>query len=74
MNSHDMRSERMPIGDGFTVSFSFVDGKLDAEWHPRLPDNSALNRKYLEPYRRARNEFFRRVARRTGTSIMVVDL
>lgn len=69
----DLRSERMPIGNGFSVSFSFCGGKLEADWHPRVP-YGRKGRKYLPAYRQARDEFIRRMARRTGLNIMVVDL
>lgn len=68
-----MSSERMPIGDGFTVSFVFKDFKLEAEWRPRVP-YGRKGRKYLPAYRSARNEFVRRIAKRTGLNVLVVDL
>lgn len=74
MSGPDLRSERMPIGGGFTVSFSFVAGKLDAEWHPRIPVGHKKGRRYFAAYQRARNEFVRRIARKTGVNIVVVDL
>jgi hypothetical protein len=73
MNGLDMRSERMPLGDGFSVSFTFKDRKLDAAWQPRLP-YGRKGRKYLPAYRLARDEFLRRVAKRTGLNVLVVDL
>jgi hypothetical protein len=73
MSATDIRSEPMPIGDGFTVTFSFVGGKLDAEWQPRIPVGSSARRRYLSAYKRARLAFVRRVAKRTGLKIMVVD-
>lgn len=68
-----MSSERMPLGDGFTVSFVFRDRKLEAEWQPRLP-YGRKGRKYLPAYRLARDEFLRRLAKRTGLNVLVVDL
>jgi len=68
-----MTSERMPLGDGYTVSFVFQDRKLEAEWQPRVP-YGRKGRKYLPAYRLARNEFLRRVAKRTGLKVLVVDL
>jgi hypothetical protein len=73
MTALDMRSERMPLGDGFTVSFTFQDRKLEADWQPRVP-YGRKGRKYLPAYRLARDEFLRRVAKRTGLSVLVVDL
>lgn len=74
MSGPDLRSERMPVGDGFSVSFSFINGKLNAEWHPRVPVASRKGKRYFAAYQRARNEFVRRIARKTGVNIMVVDL
>lgn len=69
-NSITMRSEPMPVGDGFAVSFSFVRGRLDAEWTPTVPSN----RPHLAPaYQRARSEFMRRLAKRIGGAVLVVD-
>ncbi len=68
-----MSSERMPLGDGFTVSFVFQDKKLEAEWQPRVP-YGRKGRKYLPAYRQARDEFLRRLAKRTGLNVLVVDL
>lgn len=68
-----MSSERMPLGDGFTVSFVFQDRKLEAEWQPRVP-YGRKGRKYLPAYRLARDEFLRRLAKRTGLNVLVVDL
>ncbi len=69
----NMRSERMPIGDGYSVTFSFASGRLEADWQPKVP-YGRKGRKYLPAYRRARDEFIRRMVRRTGLNIMVVDL
>ncbi len=74
MSAHDLRSERMPVGGGFSVSFSYVGGTLDAEWHPRIPVGSRKGRRYFVAYQRARNEFVRRIAKRTGLNMVVVDL
>jgi len=68
-----MSSERMPLGDGFTVSFVFQDRKLEADWQPRIPCGRK-GRKYLPAYRLARDEFLRRLAKRTGLNVLVVDL
>lgn len=73
MNAVEMRSERMPLGDGFTVSFVFQNRKLEADWQPRLPIGRK-GRKYLPAYRLARDEFVRRIAKRTGLNVLVVDL
>jgi hypothetical protein len=73
MSAVEMRSERMPLGDGFTVSFVFQNRKLEADWQPRLP-HGRKGRKYLPAYRLARNEFVRRIAKRTGLNVLVVDL
>lgn len=32
-----MSSQRMPLSDGFTVSFVFQDRKLETEWQARAP-------------------------------------
>lgn len=69
----NMCSERMPLGDGLTVAFSFTNGHLAADWKPRMP-YGRKGRKYLPAYRRARDEFVRRVAHRTGLNVLVVDL
>ena len=68
-----LSSERMPLGDGFTVSFVFHDRKLEADWQPRIP-YGRKGRKYLPAYRLARDEFLRRLAKRTGLNVLVVDL
>ncbi|WP_267394976.1 MULTISPECIES: hypothetical protein [unclassified Sphingomonas] len=73
MTAINMHSERMPLGDGFTVSFTFRDQKLEADWQPRLP-YGRKGRKYLPAYKRARDEFIARLARRTGLTVLVVDL
>lgn len=73
MPGTSLRSERMPLGDGLTVAFNFADGQLAADWQPRMP-YGRKGRKYLPAYRRARDEFVRRVAHRTGLNVMVVDL
>lgn len=67
-----MRSEAMPVGDGFTVTFLLAGGRLDAEWQPGLPGKKG--RKLIPAYRRARDEFLRRVAHRHGFHIGVVEL
>lgn len=73
MSAVEMRSERMPLGDGFTVSFVFQNRKLEADWQPRLP-YGRKGRKYLPAYRLARDEFVRGIAKRTGLNVLVVDL
>lgn len=74
MSAVDLRSERMPIGGGFSVSFSYVAGKLDAEWHPHIPIGQRKGRRYFAAYQRARAEFVRRIAHKTRVNILVVDL
>lgn len=69
----NMASEAMPLGDGFTVTFTTKNGQLDADWQPRMP-SGRKGQKYLPAYKRARNEFIRRVAHRTGLNMLVVDL
>jgi hypothetical protein len=69
----NMASEAMPLGDGFTVTFTMKNGQLDADWQPRIP-YGRKGRKHLPAYKRARNEFIRRVAHRTGLNMLVVDL
>lgn len=68
-----MTSEKMPVGKGFAVVFSMVGGTLDVEWLPRMP-GPRRGRQCLPAYRRARNDFLRRVALKTGLNVMVVDL
>jgi len=69
----NMASEAMPLGDGITVTFIMKNGQLDAEWQPRIPYGQK-GQKYLSAYKRARNEFIRRVASQTGLNMLVVDL
>lgn len=68
-----MTSEKMPVGRGFAVVFSMIGGKMDVEWQPRVP-TGRRGRQCLRGYMLARNEFLRRVARKTGLTVMVVDL
>ncbi len=58
----NMRSERMPIGDGYSVTFSFASGRLEADWQPKVP-YGRKGRKYLPAYRRARLPRWRDAAR-----------
>lgn len=69
----DMSSETMPVGDGFAVSFSMKAGRLDCEWSPRVPKGRKV-RRYLPAYRLARDEFIRRMAKRTGIVIGVIEI
>lgn len=65
-----MRSEAMPVGDGYAVTFSYVRGRLDAEWSPDVPSG----RIHLTPaYQRARTEFMQQLARRLDGKLMVVE-
>lgn len=73
MMNVEMFSGATPVGDGFTVSFRFANQQFEADWSPRMPMGPA-GRKYLPAYRLARDQFLRRVAKRTGISMMVVDL
>ena len=68
-----MTSEAMPLGDGFTVTFRMEGRSVNVDWQPRVPCGRK-GRKYLPAYRRAREEFVRRVAARTGLSVLVIDL
>lgn len=68
-----LRSEKMPLGRGYAVSFVFEANKLDCEWYPRLP-SPRKGRGLLPAYRRARDEFIGRIAARTGLAVLVVDL
>lgn len=69
----DMRSEAMPIGNGLTVTFTFVSGTMEAAFAPDLPRGRKA-RRYLPAYRRARDEFLRRVSARTGMTIGVLEI
>ena len=69
----EMFSGATPVRDGFTVSFRFANQQLEADWSPRVPVGPG-GRKYLPAYLQARDEFLRRIAKRTGISMMVVDL
>ena len=68
-----LRSERMPVGGGFTVAFSLMPGRLEVEWEPRAPVGRK-GRKYLPAYRLARDEFLRRVALKIGANVGVIEL
>ncbi len=69
----DMASEAMPLGNGLTVTFSMIGGRMEAAFAPDLPRGRGA-RRYLAPYRRARDEFLRRVAQRTGLTVGVVEV
>lgn len=73
MHNAAMTSEAMPLGNGLTVTFSLAAGRLDAAWSPAIPTGKKAQR-YLAPYRRARDEFLRRVSLRFGLSVGVVEL
>ncbi|MEI5685455.1 hypothetical protein [Sphingomonas kyungheensis] len=68
-----MESEPMPLGHGRAVIFRLIDGQLEAEWKPRIPHGPWASR-LLPAYRRARQEFLRRVALKTGLNMLVVEL
>lgn len=68
-----MASEAMPLGDGLTVTFAMKEGQIDAAFTPPLPRGRKA-RRYLAPYRRARDEFLTRVAKRPGLTVGVVEL
>lgn len=68
-----MSSEAMPIGNGFSVTFSMDAGRMEAAFAPDLPRDRKA-RRFLAPYRRARDEFLRRVALRTGLTVGVVEV
>lgn len=68
-----MRSERMPVGEGFAVTFVMERGALDCEWHPSAPRGRG-SPAILAAYRLARNEFLARVAKRIGGNVMVAEL
>ena len=68
----DMRSEKMPVGDGYTVSFTYAAGRLDCRWAPRLP-HGRKGRRLLPANRLARDEFVRRIAERSGLVVAVVE-
>ena len=69
----NLRSEAMPLGDGLFVTFSMAGGQIDAAFAPPLPRGRKA-RRYLAPYRRARDAFLRRVALRTGLTVAVVEV
>lgn len=68
-----MASEAMPLGNGFTVTFSMNAGRIDAAFIPALPKGRKA-RRYLSSYRLARDEFLCRVALRTGLTVGVVEV
>lgn len=68
-----MSSEAMPLGNGVTVTFSMDAGQMEAAFAPDLPKGRKA-RRFLAPYRRARDEFLRRVALRTGLTVGVVEI
>jgi hypothetical protein len=63
----------MPIGNGFTVTFSMNAGRMEAAFAPGLPKGRKA-RRFLASYRLARDEFLRRVALRTGLTVGVVEV
>jgi hypothetical protein len=67
-----MESEPMPLGHGHAVVFRLVDGQLETQWEPRIPHGPSAT-KLLPAYRRAREEFVRRVALNTGLNMMVIE-
>ena len=69
----DMKSEAMPVGDGFAVTFSIRGGRMNCEWSPRQP-GARKARRYLPAYRLARDEFVRRMSDRAGVVIGVIEL
>lgn len=69
----DMRSEAMPVGDGYTVNFVLKAGRLDCEWSPRTPKGRKA-RRVLPAYRLAREEFVRRLSIRAGVTVGIIEL
>jgi hypothetical protein len=70
--SAPLHSKPCDLGDGFSVEFAFVGGRLDAEWSPAIP--GPARKHLLAPYIAARNAFLADVGRRHGISIAVVDV
>lgn len=68
-----MASEAMPLGDGLTVTFTMTAGRMEAAFAPLLPRGRKA-RRYLPPYRRARDEFLRRFSVRTGLTVGVLEI
>jgi len=68
-----MASEAMPLGDGFTATFTLAAGRIDVAFNRDLPKGRKA-RRYLPAYRRARDEFLRRVSHRTGLTVGVVEV
>jgi hypothetical protein len=73
LKTPDMRSEAMPLGDGLTVTFALVDGAMEVAFAPR-PPRGRKARRYLPAYRRARDEFLRRLSLKTGLTVGVLEI
>ena len=67
-----MKTATYPLPKGRSVTFTFDGLRLDAEWHPRLPDGK-LGLKLLPHYRAARNRFLSELTPFFG-NMLVVDL
>jgi len=69
----EMRSEAMPLGDGLTVRFAIINGRMEAAFNP-TPPRGRKARRILPAYRRARDEFLRRFSVRTGLTVGVLEV
>lgn len=61
------------VGAGLSVRFAYVDGRLDATWHPRLPTRREM-RRVVDRYRAARDGFLVQIAESTGRSMAVLEV
>jgi len=73
MNPYPITSERVAVGRGYSVGFSFDGSRLDCQWSPRMP-YGRHGRSVLSAYQAARNAFLGKVASFTGQNVAVVDL
>ena len=71
LDSH--RSPIFELGRGFSVEFTFAEGRMDAIWSPRMP-HGRRGRQILPAYRRARHDFLSGVAKKLGIVIAVADI
>jgi len=66
------RSDPIDVG-AFTVTFTFDGKSMGCEWEPDVPSGKSLEQ-VLSAYTAARNKFLTEVAKKTNTSIGVVEL
>ena len=65
-----VRRERVSVGHGYRVSFSYCDEALRISWEPSLPLGATVW-KILPKYVKARNTFLAGVMKATGNSILI---